>query len=186
MNRKILTAVAAPTALAAVVAASVLSTAGPAAAAPVAANRPVSSTTVASSTVVWPVIKEGSRGEAVVALQYLLTARGFNPDGVDGVFGAHTRAALVRFQASKKLAADGVAGNQTWSAVVIEIRSGNTGDAVRALQSELNANGHRLTVDGIYGALTLAAARSFQARYHLAGAGVINEATWNALVSHGG
>lgn len=191
MTRKILIAVAAPTALAAALAASVLSAAGPAAAAPVAANRPASpamaaSPATASSAVVWPVIREGSRGEAVVALQYLLTARGFSTKGVDGIFGPNTRSALIRFQASKRLSADGVAGNQTWSAVVVEVGSGSTGDAVRAVQSELTANGHRLTVDGIFGPLTLAAARSFQAKYHLAGAGEINEATWNALVSHGG
>jgi peptidoglycan hydrolase-like protein with peptidoglycan-binding domain len=186
MTRKILAAVAAPAMLAATLAASVLSTAAPAAAAPVAANRPVSVAATASFTFAWPVIREGSRGEAVVALQYLLTARGFNPEGVDGIFGPHTRAALMRFQASKKLSVDGVAGNQTWPAVVFEVRPGNTGDGVRAVQSELNANGSHLAVDGIYGPLTRAAAEGFQAKFDLAGAlGAIDPATWNALISHG-
>lgn len=141
----------------------------------------------ASFTFAWPVVGEGSRGEAVTALQYLLTARNFSPDGVDGIFGPHTKAALTRFQADNKLSADGVAGSQTWPALVIVVKPGSTGDAVRAVQSELNANGSRLTVDGIYGPLTEAAAGGFQAKFDLTGAlGEIDLATWNALVSHGG
>jgi peptidoglycan hydrolase-like protein with peptidoglycan-binding domain len=190
MNRKILTAAAAPAALAAALTASVLATAGPAAAAPamLAANQVVTGPAAAASfTFAWPVVGEGSRGEAVVALQYLLTARGFNPDGVDGIFGPHTRAALMRFQASKRLSVDGVAGAQTWPALVFQVSPGSTGDGVRAVQSELNANGYHLAVDGSYGPLTLAAAHGFQARYDLAGAlGNIDPATWNALISHGG
>jgi peptidoglycan hydrolase-like protein with peptidoglycan-binding domain len=190
MTRKILTAIAAPTALAAVLAATAVSTAGPAEAAPVAAaHRAVGIAAAARSgfTFAWPLTGEGSRGEAVVALQYLLTTRGFSPDGVDGTFGPNTRAALIRFQASRKLSADGVAGSQTWPALVFQVSPGNTGDGVRAVQSELNANGYHLAVDGDYGPLTVAAVHGFQARYDLAGAnGVIDPATWNALIGHGG
>jgi peptidoglycan hydrolase-like protein with peptidoglycan-binding domain len=189
MNRKILAAAAAPIALAAALTASVLATAGPAAAAPAApaANQVVARTAAtASFTFAWPILRQGSRGEAVVALQYLLTARGFSPDGVDGIFGPHTRAAVIRFQAAKRLSADGVAGGQTWPALIFQVSPGSTGDGVRAVQSELNANGYHLAVDGRYGPLTLAAVHGFQARYDLAGAlGNIDPATWNALISHG-
>jgi peptidoglycan hydrolase-like protein with peptidoglycan-binding domain len=193
MTRKILTTAVAPAvlaaALAAALAASAFSAARPAAAASVAgsANTDASTAAVtASFTFAWPALREGSRGEAVVALQYLLTARGFSTAGVDGIFGPRTRAAVMRFQAFKKLSVDGMVGNQTWPAVLVTISRGNTGDSVRALQSELTANGIRVTVDGIFGPQTLTAVHQFEARYRLAGAlGVVGPATWNALISHG-
>ena len=194
MNRKILTTAVPPAVVAAALAASALSAAGPAAAASVAAASVAGSANTAASTAAvtarftfgWPALRQGSRGEAVVALQYLLTARGFSTAGVNGIFGPHTRAAVMRFQASKKLSVDGIVGNQTWPAVLVTISRGDTGASVRALQSELTANGIRVTVDGIFGPRTLAAVHQFEARYRLAGAlGVIGPATWNALISHG-
>jgi len=189
MNRKILTTAVAPAMLAAALAASALSAAEPAAAASVAGSVDTAAGTAAvtsSFTFAWPALREGSRGAAVVALQYLLTARGFSTAGVDGIFGPRTRAAVMRFQAAKKLSVDGVVGNQTWLAVLVTISRGDTGLSVRALQSELTANGIRVTVDGIFGPQTLAAVHQFEARYRLAGAlGVVGPPTWNALVSHG-
>ncbi|HEY8136241.1 MAG TPA: peptidoglycan-binding protein [Methylocystis sp.] len=54
----------------------------------------------------------GDRGPAVVELQRLLNARGEHL-GTDGIFGAGTRAALIAFQASNGLKADGVATAMT-------------------------------------------------------------------------
>jgi peptidoglycan hydrolase-like protein with peptidoglycan-binding domain len=188
MNRKILTTAAAPAVLAAALAASAWSAAEPATAS-VAGSASTAASTAAATvrfTFAWPALREGSRGEAVVALQYLLTARGFSTAGVDGIFGPRTRAAVMRFQAAKKLSVDGIVGSQTWPAVLVTISRGDTGDSVRALQRELTANGIRVTVDGIFGSQTLTAVHQFEARFRLAGAlGVIGPATWNALVSHG-
>jgi len=64
-----------------------------------------------------PVLKQGSRGPAVADLQRKLAAAGFNPGGVDGVFGANTKAAVQRFQAANHLTADGVVGPKTWGAL---------------------------------------------------------------------
>lgn len=97
------------------------------------------------------------------------------------------RATVMRFQASQGLSADGAAGSQTWPALVLAVSPGSTGDGVRAVQSELNANGYHLAVDGVYGPLTLAAVHGFPARYDLAGAlGEIDPATWNALMDPAG
>lgn len=63
------------------------------------------------------VLKQGSSGPDVTALQRKLKELGFDPNGVDGNFGPGTKAALIAFQKSKGLTADGMAGPQTMSAL---------------------------------------------------------------------
>ncbi|MBL8918887.1 MAG: peptidoglycan-binding protein [Myxococcaceae bacterium] len=55
----------------------------------------------------------GTRGSDVTRLQQTLASRGFNPGGADGIFGARTRAAVLAFQRSRGLSADGVVGPNT-------------------------------------------------------------------------
>lgn len=62
-------------------------------------------------------IKQGSRGPAVVALQEALSDRGYFADKADGVFGPLTRAAVVAFQTDSGLTPDGVAGPKTLEAL---------------------------------------------------------------------
>jgi peptidoglycan hydrolase-like protein with peptidoglycan-binding domain len=57
-----------------------------------------------------PVLKQGSSGPDVQDLQQKLKALGFDPNGVDGNFGFGTKKAVIAFQQSKGLQADGVAG----------------------------------------------------------------------------
>jgi peptidoglycan L-alanyl-D-glutamate endopeptidase CwlK len=63
------------------------------------------------------VLKQGSSGPDVTALQTRLKSLGFDPHGVDGNFGPGTKAALIAFQKSKGLTADGLAGPQTMNAL---------------------------------------------------------------------
>jgi peptidoglycan hydrolase-like protein with peptidoglycan-binding domain len=64
-----------------------------------------------------PVLKLGSTGADVVALQQRLTALGYNPGRANGTFGASTRTAVMNFQKAKNLTADGVVGRATWAAL---------------------------------------------------------------------
>jgi peptidoglycan hydrolase-like protein with peptidoglycan-binding domain len=64
-----------------------------------------------------PTLSIGAHGAAVAELQRALMARGFSPGAVDDAFGPLTRAAVVRFQASRGLVADGVVGPRTWGAL---------------------------------------------------------------------
>jgi len=57
------------------------------------------------------------RGWDVAALQFLLATHGFPSGAFDGGLGAHTDAALRRFQAWAGLSADGVAGAATLAAL---------------------------------------------------------------------
>lgn len=62
-----------------------------------------------------PAVKVGSTGVVVKQLQGRLTQIGFPCGALDGVFGAKTEAAVKAFQASRKLAVDGIVGSVTWN-----------------------------------------------------------------------
>jgi putative chitinase len=67
-----------------------------------------------------PSLRLNSAGPDVVALQRALAAAGFAPGDFDGVFGGGTEAALIAFQRSEGLVADGVAGPKTASALGLD------------------------------------------------------------------
>ena len=66
-------------------------------------------------------MKQGFSGPAVRKLQRKLKKLGFNPGRLDGVFGRKTRAALIKFQKSRGLVADGIVGPQTLAALNLRI-----------------------------------------------------------------
>lgn len=62
------------------------------------------------------------------------------------------------------------------------LRNGSTGEAVKTLQARLNELGYSCgTVDGIFGAKTVAAVKSFQTVNGLAVDGIVGNQTWAAL-----
>lgn len=63
-------------------------------------------------------LREGAQGQPVRALQARLTGHGIRTE-IDGVFGPATRAAVIRFQQTHGLVADGVVGPQTWKLVLV-------------------------------------------------------------------
>lgn len=67
------------------------------------------------------VLRKGSKGAFVSALQWLLVGRGFSVGryGCDGDFGDDTRAAVMGFQALAGIAVDGEAGPDTFKHLVI-------------------------------------------------------------------
>ncbi len=75
-----------------------------------------------------PVLKQGSSGPDVINLQQQLKDLGFDPNGVDGNFGPGTRNAVIAFQQSKGLQADGIAGPATLAALGGSGASANDGE----------------------------------------------------------
>ncbi len=68
------------------------------------------------------VLRQGSRGQDVVTLQYLLNVISRYYPGIpapvqDGIFGSGTRQAVVAFQRQMGLDPDGIVGAQTWQAL---------------------------------------------------------------------
>ena len=89
---------------------------------------------------IWPLEQQGSTGEDVKSVQYLLTAHGHST-GVDGVFGPATKSAVEAFQSSRGVPADGIVGPQTWPQLIVQVQQGSNGDAVRAVQSQIHGRG---------------------------------------------
>ena len=141
----------------------------------------------------WPLVRKGDQNHPVRTLQYLLRARN-HPVTVDGDFGTATENAVRAFQQEKKLAVDGIVGQLTWMALVVTVKKGSTGEAVRGVQEEFqyrNESGDPnlgVQVDGIFGPQTDEAVRGFQDALSqgspgIAVDGIVGPVTWRALVS---
>jgi peptidoglycan hydrolase-like protein with peptidoglycan-binding domain len=143
-------------------------------------------------------LRKGSKGDAVEALQKKLLAMGINPGGTDGSFGSKTEDAVKRFQEREGLEADGIVGSKTLTALgmmeakAVEavaktvpmemLRKGSKGDAVEALQKKLLAMGiNPGSVDGIFGSKTEDAVKRFQERKELTVDGIVGPKTFGAL-----
>jgi putative chitinase len=68
-----------------------------------------------------PVLRRGSRGNAVADLQRLLRKLGFMV-AVDADFGPGTEVAVAAFQRGQGLDVDGIVGNDTWTALDDAVR----------------------------------------------------------------
>lgn len=127
------------------------------------------------------VLRQGSRGSAVLVLQRALRAK------ADGTFGARTRTAVVTFQARQRLTRNGIVTRIVWNRLEIRdyplvayrrvtLRQGSRGVAVVAAQRAL-----RVRADGVFGPRTTAAVKAVQRRAKLAQTGVISGRTWVAI-----
>jgi peptidoglycan hydrolase-like protein with peptidoglycan-binding domain len=160
---------------------------------PSATSRTVATDVQAAATTLppWPVLGRGSPDASfpvtVRSLQYLLNAHGARV-AVDGVFGSGTDAAVRAYQRTHGLLVDGVVGPATWSSIIVTVKRGSTGAAVRAVQDQLtDRRWVILAVDGVFGAKTEAAVREFQRLLSLQMPftvdGVVGPKTWRALVT---
>jgi len=65
----------------------------------------------------YPMVRQGSKGVYVCTLQDALNTIGSYSVGVDGIFGPKTADAVRAFQKTNGLAADGIVGCATWTAL---------------------------------------------------------------------
>ena len=99
-----------------------------------------------------------------------------------------TRNALVDFQLLNGLEPDGVAGKATYARLLTADESGTLsegsgGSHVTLLQRRLLSRLYPVTVDGIFGADTENAVRSFQQEHSLSVTGIADPETVSALLS---
>ncbi|NJK52811.1 MAG: peptidoglycan-binding protein [Leptolyngbyaceae cyanobacterium SU_3_3] len=150
-------------------------------------------------------LQEGDRGLEVGSLQRQLASQGCYSGEIDDVFGPQTRVAVVACQRKFGLDPDGMAGERTLAALAgnpvdqnffsqpfattnlsdttgAVLRQGSEGSAVSDLQERLTAAGFSTgTIDGIFGAQTDAAVRSFQRSRDLIPDGVVGDQVYQAL-----
>jgi peptidoglycan hydrolase-like protein with peptidoglycan-binding domain len=136
----------------------------------------------------WPLVRRGDQIFPVRPLQQLLRARN-QPVAVDGIFGPLTEAAVEAFQRSNGLTADGIVGPLTWPKLIVQVKKGSTGDAVRGVQEVMKFHDQSdgeappVQVDGIFGPRTDSFVRGFQTALGIASDGIVGPITWRALVS---
>jgi peptidoglycan hydrolase-like protein with peptidoglycan-binding domain len=137
----------------------------------------------------WPLVKRASNAIfPVQPLQQLLRARGYTL-AVDGIFGPITEGSVKDFQQSKGLAVDGIVGPNTWSKLIVQVKKGSTGDAVRGVQEVMrfhdqsDGEGPPIHVDGIFGPQTDSWVRGFQNAVDIDVDGIVGPITWRAMVS---
>ncbi|BCM93462.1 hypothetical protein IAD21_05353 [Abditibacteriota bacterium] len=168
---------------------------------PLWAQKPVGSrvfTSVEMKRSVWPKFQRMDHNSYVgefAALQYLLRNQGFykgTPDGKFHSMGSGSTARAVKaFQRAKGLNADGIVGDQTWAKLLVRLKKGDRGDAVRAIQTLLNTNQTdsgepaygAVNVDGVFGTQTDRVLRNFQKDNTLVADGVAGPQTWSLLLS---
>ncbi len=137
----------------------------------------------------WPLVRRAPNAIFPVRpLQQLLRARN-HAIAVDGIFGPDTKAAVKVFQQSRGLGVDGIVGPQTWPKLIVQVKRGDSGDAVRGVQEVMkfhdqsDGEGPPIHVDGIFGPQTDSWVRGFQNAVDVDSDGIVGPITWRALVS---
>lgn len=154
-------------------------------------------------------ISAGADGPEVAAIQQRLQVHGFAVGTIDGSYGSRTTSAVSAFQQSKQLKSDGIVDKETWTALAADpakasetlesnapiessasvptnpataLAKGAAGSKVKTLQVRLEIQGYDPgPIDGIFGARTATAVKSFQQSKGLTADGVVDEITWKAI-----
>ncbi|MGG6296067.1 peptidoglycan-binding protein [Leptolyngbya sp. AN02str] len=138
-----------------------------------------------------PTVQLEDSGEAVTELQTRLTDLGYYSGPITGYFGSLTESAVILFQQSIGLSADGIAGEATWAALRQSggaegdrayLQLGDVGDQVASVQASLKNLGYYSgVVDGVFGEQTAAAVINFQTAQGISPDGLVGPNTLSAL-----
>ena len=84
------------------------------------------------------VLKQGSKGDLVKEVQTKLIKWGYLTGRADGIFGAKTKTAVIKFQRKNGLTADGVIGTRTAQALGISLSSNTSSSSQTTSSTNLN------------------------------------------------
>ena len=135
-------------------------------------------------------LKVGSRGDDVKALQANLNQLGYNAGTPNGIFGTSTKNAVISFQKTYGLSADGIAGTNTLDAISTTVNrknkkilsKGQVSNDVKNLQNNLISLGYLSgTADGAFGKNTENAVIAFQKKHGLTPDGLVGSDTKKAI-----
>lgn len=137
-----------------------------------------------------PRLAQGARGKDVTRAQTIFVMmKILGSDDIDGDFGPKTKQAVIDFQTSEGLPADGVIGNATWAKMPADpntptLKKGASGAAVSGLQKGLTRYGAPGSptdpgpVDGDFGPRTESAVKAYQTDRGVGHDGVVGPRTW--------
>lgn len=144
----------------------------------------------------YTLLRYGSRGSEVTNLQKVLSDKGYLSVNPTGYYGTLTQDAVIRFQSDSGLAVDGIAGNNTQTALYESgsgtssginptVRYGSSGWAVTDLQQKLEKFGYYnySSITGYFGSVTHTAVVNFQKANGLTADGIVGPNTWKKLYS---
>ncbi len=83
-------------------------------------------------------LKQGSKGDLVKEVQTKLIKWGYLTGRADGIFGAKTKTAVIKFQRKNGLTADGVIGTRTAQALGISLSSNTSSSSQTTSSTNLN------------------------------------------------
>lgn len=140
-----------------------------------------------------PILKKGQRGDSVKQLQVDLKDLGYFSINPTGYYGDITVDSVRKFQSSKGLSVDGVAGPKTLSAIntsisgayqsVSLLKEGMRNSSVKRLQQDLKKLGFfDFEATGYYGQITVNAVKSLQKNYGLYVDGIAGKNTFGLLM----
>ncbi len=124
----------------------------------------------------------------------------------DGVFGSDTKTSIQEFQKYAKLNVDGIVGENTWDAMIAQLKKlnvfpnvpvasssyyltiGSQDLSVYEMQKYLNrinvaSPSDKLLEDGIYGTNTQRAVKNYQIKNGLGIDGVLGWKTWDSIIN---
>ena len=143
-------------------------------------------------------LKNGCEGDEVKVLQKLLKDKGVYDGPINGKFGPLTEEAVIRFQKSSGLEADGVVGSTTMNKLkeksaketgasnVQVYKSGDANDEIKKIQSALKEKGfYNGPTNGKFGPLTEEAVKRFQKANGIEEDGVVGKVTLELLYAAG-
>lgn len=136
--------------------------------------------TLRSGTAIWGMAKVGHTQETnwrVRAVQHLLNHAGASLTA-DGVYGPLTGEAVRLWQLTQRATfISTTCGQLDWPGLTATARIGDSGHHVSAVQSLLPG----VSEDGIFGPITDAAVRAFQAQFAPPSDGIVGPLTWRIL-----
>jgi peptidoglycan hydrolase-like protein with peptidoglycan-binding domain len=95
-------------------------------------------------------LQPGSRGQAVTKLQQDLRRLGYFNGPITGNFGPETQRAVLRFQQSNGIRADGVVGGRTKEAIRISLNRNNSSSYTSTYNSSNNSSNYSSTYSSTY------------------------------------
>ncbi|MDJ0695261.1 peptidoglycan-binding protein [Mastigocoleus sp. MO_188.B34] len=150
-----------------------------------------------STSITTSLLKQGSRGSAVTKLQDNLRSLSFYNNKSTGYYGPITKNAVIKFQKSQGLKADGIVGSNTQTKIQASLkpkgkdketsyssilRVGSKGSQVTSLQQRLKELGYfKGNTTKYFGQITKKAVIDFQRVKGLTADGIVGPKTWSAL-----